>query len=156
MAEVHRRWFRTTFPNVAGYVRRQEEVRNRKATAWPARSVEGGVREACLDWEAATAAHRPESRIEGMLFSVQQANRVAVRVYDIHPFLDGNTRATWSLRNYALLRTGLGALAGLGDRRRYARAWWQAAPDDHAFLDEVVAEELVAMETRREAHNRRA
>jgi hypothetical protein len=33
VAEIHKRWFATTFPGVAGYIRRQEEVHNRKATA---------------------------------------------------------------------------------------------------------------------------
>jgi len=90
------------------------------------------------------------------VFAVQQANRLAVRIYDVHPFLDGNTRATWSLRNYALLRSGLDPVATLSDPGRYGKAWWSATPDDHAFLDEVVAEELVALEMRRAEHNRRA
>ncbi len=155
VSEIHERWFSTAFPNVAGYIRRQEEVENRKVTAWPARDVGVGVLNACADWETAVREYQAPDYFTGLVFYVSQANRLAVRIYDIHPFLDGNTRVTWSLRNYALLRCGLDALAGLDDMERYNRAWWAATPSNHMFLDEVVAEELVALEMRREEHNRR-
>ena len=89
------------------------------------------------------------------MFGVQEANRLVVRVYDIHPFLDGNTRATWSLRNYALLRCGLDSLSELEDPGRYERAWWSAPPASRESLDEAVASELGALEMRRDEHNRR-
>jgi fido (protein-threonine AMPylation protein) len=155
VAEIHERWFKTAFPGVAGYIRRQEEVENRKATAWPARNVGVGVLTACADWGAARGQYTAPDYFTGLMFYVNQANRLAVRIYDIHPFLDGNTRATWSLRNYALMRCGLDPLAQLEDEERYRHAWWQSKPENHLYLDEVVAEELVALEMRREEHNRR-
>jgi len=60
-----------------------------------------------------------------------------------------------SLRNYALLRCGLDPLFGLEDPGHYERAWWSAAPASHESLDEAVASELVALEMRRDEHNRR-
>ena len=67
---------------------------------------------------------------------------MAVRIYDIHPFLDGNTRATWHLRNYALMLDGLRPLVDLADIDRYESVWWTATAEDHDELDEIVLTEL--------------
>ncbi|MBA3866279.1 MAG: hypothetical protein H0X42_08025 [Solirubrobacterales bacterium] len=75
-----------------------------------------------------------------------EANTLSVRIYDVHPFIDGNTRATWHLRNYLLMLDGLQPLVDLADLDRYEGAWWNATSDEHADLDAVVLEELAKQE----------
>jgi len=75
---------------------------------------------------------------------VAEANTLAVRIYDVHPFIDGNTRATWHLRSYILMLDGLRPLVELDDIERYEHAWWNATDDDHSELDDVVLTELAA------------
>lgn len=70
------------------------------------------------------------------------ATAETVRVYDVHPFIDGNTRTTWHLRNYLLMLDGLGPLTDLADYDRYEAAWWDATVEDHFALDAAVLSEL--------------
>ena len=86
---------------------------------------------------------------------VSEANEIALHVYNIHPFIDGNTRTTFSLRNYLLQVEGYDRLTVLEDADRYAAAWWRGNPGDHDALDEVVALELLAQDGRRLELNRR-
>ncbi len=65
-------------------------------------------------------------------------------VYDVHPFIDGNTRATWHLRNYALMLDGLPAMNDPADHDTYDAAWWAATARDHDALDQAVAAEIQA------------
>jgi hypothetical protein len=74
--------------------------------------------------------------------SFPPSNTLAVRVYDVHPFIDGNTRATWHLRNYLLMLDGLRPLVDLADVAGYERAWWDASAESHDELDEAVVAEL--------------
>lgn len=50
--------------------------------------------------------HRPIGELELIEFVVAEASALAVRIYGVHPFIDGNTRATWHLRNYVLILNG--------------------------------------------------
>jgi hypothetical protein len=81
-------------------------------------------------------------------FIVAEANTLAVRVYDVHPFIDGNTRATWHLRNYLLILDGLRPLVDLTDIGHYERAWWDATAERHDKLDQVVLTELASQLSR--------
>lgn len=63
-----------------------------------------------------------------------------------NPFVDGNTRATWHLRNYLLMLDGLSPLVDLGDLPGYESAWWEAAAEDHGRLDATVLDELALQE----------
>lgn len=63
--------------------------------------------------------------------AVAEANTLTVRVYDVHPFIDGNTRADWHLRNYLLMLDGLPPLDNLVDPDRYMTAWWAATAEEH-------------------------
>jgi prophage maintenance system killer protein len=86
------------------------------------------------------------TRSELIKFIVAEANTLAVRIYDVHPFIDGNTRATWHLRNYLLMLDGLRPLVDLMDQPGYESAWWNATAEDHAQLDAVVLDELALQE----------
>ena len=79
-------------------------------------------------------------------FIVAEANTLAIRVYDVHPFIDGNTRATWHLRNYLLMLDGLQPLIDLAHPLSYEKAWWSASFEDHAQVDAVVLGELTLQE----------
>lgn len=141
---IHRRWFESTFPKDAGR-ERVVPVFNRKSTAVEVDAIVPGVHNACDNWTYRFAevvkAASGEDQIELL---VQEANTLAVRVYDIHPFIDGNTRTTFSLRNYALMLGGVGPVLGLNDVDEHTRAWMAATPHDHDDLDQLVLEALVS------------
>lgn len=140
---IHRRWFDTTFPIAAG-VERTGIVLNRKGTALPVDALIPAVHNACDNWE-----WRFENVTEGLPVDeqiehvVSEANALAVQIYDAHPFVDGNTRATFHLRNYALMLGGVDPILRLHDEDAHKSAWMAADPSDHAELDEVVLETLL-------------
>jgi fido (protein-threonine AMPylation protein) len=139
--EIHFRWFETTFPADAGRERTQV-VLNRKGTAAPVEGIIDGVMSACGNWTWRRENIKPSDAAEEIEFIVAEANSLAVAVYDVHPFVDGNTRATWHLRNYVLMLDGLHPLLDLADEGAYNEAWWKATPLSHDELDRVVLEEL--------------
>jgi prophage maintenance system killer protein len=139
--EIHYRWFSTTFPVDAGR-ERTEMVVNRKQTAAAVEGIIPGIENACGNWDYRHANHRPADPLEEVRFIVAEANALTVAVYDVHPFIDGNTRATWHLRNYALMRDGLRPLIEPSDEDAYNAVWWPASPPDHEALDDLVLREL--------------
>lgn len=139
--EIHYRWFYTTFPADAGR-ERSEMVLNRKQTAAAVEGIIPGVENACGNWGYRHENFRPDDPLELVRFIVSEANALAVAVYDVHPFIDGNTRATWHLRSYALMRDGLRPLIEPSDEDAYNEVWWGATPLDHQALDNLVIEEL--------------
>jgi Fic family protein len=149
---IHRMWFGSTFPDDAGKPR-GVMVANRKGTAVPVGAIIDGVEAACGDWRWRQENLSPDDAIEQIEFTVAEANELVIRVYDIHPFLDGNTRATFSLRNLLLVRGGLYALQEV-DVEPFLDAWWKAHPGSHERLDGLIVEALVEQDLRREEHNR--
>jgi fido (protein-threonine AMPylation protein) len=143
VADIHWRWFHTTFPNEAGQFR-HTHVNNRKATAATVPEIIPGIGQACGNWTWRHENLMPDDDLERVEFVVAEANTLAVHVYDIHPFVDGNTRTTWHLRNYALMLGGLRPLTGLVDEETHMNAWWAATPHAHAELDAAVLTELDA------------
>jgi fido (protein-threonine AMPylation protein) len=141
--EIHFRWFETTFPADAGQFRTQM-VLNRKGTAVEVEAILPAVQGACENWNWRRDRYRPPGGLDLIEFTVVEANTLAIRVYDVHPFLDGNTRATWHLRNYLLMLDGLRPLVDLTDIDRYERSWWDATAESHHELDEIVLRELVS------------
>lgn len=139
--ELHRRWFESTFPTDAGR-HRTEVVINRKQTAAPVEGILPALRSACDNWAWRREHAMPEDEADAVAFSVAEANTLAVAVYDVHPYIDGNTRTTWHLRNYALMLDGLRPLIDLADEDAYLDAWWTATPHDHQALDAIVLAEL--------------
>ena len=140
--EIHFRWFETTFPADAGQFR-AEMVLNRKGTAVEVEAILPAVSDACENWNWRRDRYRPRDELELIEFIVAEANTLAVRIYDVHPFIDGNTRTTWHLRNYAFILDGLRPLLGLADLDRYERAWWNATAEDHGELDEIILADMV-------------
>jgi prophage maintenance system killer protein len=96
------------------------------------------VQSACENWTWRRERFRPTDDAELIQFIVAEANTLAVRVYDVHPFIDGNTRATWHLRNYLLMLDGLRPLIDLANVTDYESSWWNASADDHRQLDAAV------------------
>ena len=143
--EIHFRWFETTFPADAGRFR-TEMVLNRKGSAVEVDAILPAVQGACENWAWRRERFRPADDPELIEFIVAEANTLAVRVYDVHPFIDGNTRATWHLRNYLLMLDGLRPLIDLVDQPGYESAWWNATAEDHAQLDAVILNELALQE----------
>jgi fido (protein-threonine AMPylation protein) len=139
--EIHFRWFETTFPADAGEFR-TEMVLNRKGTAVEVEAILPAIDNACENWNWRQENMRPADEADLIEFVVVEANTLAVCVYDVHPFIDGNTRATWHLRNYALMLGGLPALNDPADPDTYDAAWWAATASDHEALDQVVSAEL--------------
>lgn len=139
--EIHFRWFETTFPADAGEFR-TEMVLNRKGSAVEVEAILPAIDHACENWNWRRANQRPPDDADLIEFIVVEANTLAVCVYDVHPFIDGNTRATWHLRNYALMLDGLPALNDPTDPDAYDTAWWAATTSDHEALDNVVLAEL--------------
>jgi fido (protein-threonine AMPylation protein) len=140
--EIHFRWFETTFPADAGQFRTQM-VLNRKSTAVEVEAILPAVQGACENWNWRHERSRPTDDLDLIEFIVAEANTLAVRVYDVHPYIDGNTRATWHLRNYLLMVDGLRPLVDLVDFDLYERAWWEATAESHQDLDQIVLSELV-------------
>lgn len=143
--EIHFRWFETTFPADAGQFRTQM-VLNRKGTAVEVEAILPAVQGACEDWMWRRERYRPTDEDELIEFIVTEANTLAVRIYDVHPFIDGNTRATWHLRNYLLMLDGLRPLIDLVDLDCYESAWRKATSENHGKLDSVVLSELARQE----------
>ena len=143
--EIHFRWFETTFPADAGRFR-TEMVLNRKGTAVEVDAILPAVAGACENWNWRRENHRPGDELDLIEFIVVEANTLAVRIYEVHPFIDGNTRATWHLRNYVLMLDGLRPLVDLADLDRYENAWWNATATDHSQLDEIVLVGLAAQQ----------
>lgn len=143
--EIHFRWFETTFPADAGQFR-TEMVLNRKGTAVEVEAIFPAVQGACENWTWRRERYRPSDDLGLIQFIVSEANTLAVRVYDVHPFVDGNTRATWHLRNYLLMLDGLRPLVDLADLDGYESAWWEATGEDHGRLDSIVLDELSSLE----------
>ena len=143
--EIHHRWFETTFPADAGRDRTQM-VLNRKGTAVEVDAILPAVLGACENWNWRRERLAPDNDPELVEFAVAEANVLTVRVYDVHPFIDGNTRTTWHLRNYLLMLDGLRPLIDLNDQDRYEKAWWNTTAEDHDELDDVVLDELAAQD----------
>jgi fido (protein-threonine AMPylation protein) len=143
--EIHFRWFETTFPTDAGRFR-TEMVLNRKGSAVEVDAILPAVQSACENWAWRRERFRPTDDPELIEFIVAEANTLAVRIYDIHPFIDGNTRATWHLRNYVLMLDGLRPLIDLAGLATYEDAWWSATIESHKQLDAVVLTELAQQE----------
>lgn len=141
--DIHRRWFESTFPTEAGEERRVV-VANRKGTASDPAHIVEHVNQACDSWQYRRANLAPTDPAEIVEFIVTEANTLTVRVYDIHPFIDGNTRTTWHLRNYVLMLDGLRPLTRLRAFDEYESAWWASTPHDHGELDRRVLEALDA------------
>ncbi len=141
--EIHYRWFETTFPADAGEFR-TEMVLNRKGTAVEVEAILPAIDGACGNWNWRRENQAPDDGAELIEFAVAEANTLTVRAYDVHPFIDGNTRAAWHLRNYLLMLDGLPPLDNLVDRDRYATAWWAATAEDHGDLDQAVLTEINA------------
>jgi hypothetical protein len=139
--EIHFRWFESTFPADAGEFR-TEMVLNRKGSAVEVEAILPAIDNACQNWNWRRENQQPEDDEDLIEFIVAEANTLAVCVYDVHPFIDGNTRATWHLRNYALMLDGLPPLGDPSDLDAYDLAWWAASPVDHVELDRVVLIEL--------------
>lgn len=143
--EIHRRWFETTFPEDAGR-ERTEVVLNRKGTAVVVDAILPGVESACGNWQYRRERFTPCDGTEFIKFVIAEVNTLTVAVYDVHPFIDGNTQTTWHLRNYVLMLDGLRPLGDLVDEKAHDDAWWAATPQDHERLDQVVLDELAAHE----------
>jgi fido (protein-threonine AMPylation protein) len=141
--EIHFRWFETTFPADAGEFR-TEMVLNRKGTAVEVEAILPAIDNACENWNWRRENLRPPDEGELIRFVVAEANTLTVRIYDVHPFIDGNTRAAWHLRNYLLMLDGLPPLDDLVDRERYITAWWAATAEEHDDLDQAVLAEINA------------
>jgi fido (protein-threonine AMPylation protein) len=145
--EVHFRWFETTFPADAGRFRTQM-VLNRKSTAVEVEAILPGVQGACENWNWRRERYKPTDDLDLVEFILAEANTLAVRAYDVHPFIDGNTRTTWHLRNYLLMLNGLPPLVDLAHIDQYERAWWNATTESHEELDEIVLTELATRRPR--------
>lgn len=143
--DIHARWFDTTFPFDAGR-ERAELVLNRKGTTVAVDAILPGVAGACGNWTWRRRNVAPDDEEALVSFIVSEANTVTVAVYDVHPFIDGNTRTTWYLRNYLLMLDDLRPLVDLRDEKAYGDAWWDATALDHEALDRVVLEELTAQD----------
>jgi fido (protein-threonine AMPylation protein) len=86
--EIHFRWFETTFPADAGEFRTQM-VLNRKGTAVEVEAILPAIDNACENWNCRRENLQPEDEADLIQFAVAEANTLTVRVYDIHPFIDG-------------------------------------------------------------------
>lgn len=90
---IHRRWFESTFEEHAGR-ERVVMVFNRKGTAVEIEAIVPAVHNACDNWTyrfaAVVEAASGEDQVELL---VQEANTLAVHVYDIHPFMGRQTPA---------------------------------------------------------------
>lgn len=120
-------------------------VLNRKNTAVAVQAILPAVHTACGNWNW-RHDNAPAEDAACIEFVVCEANTLTVAVYDTHPFIDGNTRTTWHLRNYMLMVGGLRPLVDLHDFDAYDAAWWSATAHAHDDLDRVVLQELDAQD----------
>lgn len=119
-------------------------VLNRKGTSAAKEAILPAIDNACGNWTWRRQHVAPTEGPELVEFIVAEANTLAVAVYDTHPFIDGNTRTTWHLRNYTLMLDGLRPLTELVNEDAHDQAWWAATPQDHEDLDRIVLDELAA------------
>lgn len=138
--DVHWRWFESTFPADAGR-HRTRMVLNPKGTSHAVEAILPAVSNGCENW-AWRREHAPAEEVAQIRAIVAEANTLAITVYDAHPYVDGNTRTTWHLRNYALMLCGLRPLIDLDDQAAYEAAWLGATPHHHDALDRIVITEL--------------
>ena len=101
---------------------------------------------ACGNWNWRRENVAPRHDADLIRFAVSEANTLTVRIYDVHPYIDGNTRTTWHLRNYVLMLDGLRPLTDLRDEEAYSDTWWHATPHDHVALDDTIIAELAAQD----------
>lgn len=141
--EIHHRWFDSTFPADAGH-HRAEIVLHRKGTAVAVEAILPAVAHACENWAWRRENAAPDDEASLIEFIVAEANTLTVVVYDVHPYIDGNTRTTWHLRNYLLMIDGVRPLIDLRDEDAYEAAWWNARPEKHDELDRQVLLEIAA------------
>lgn len=121
-------------------------VLNRKGTALQVEAILPALIGACENWTWRREHASPTDPADLVEFAISEANSLVVRVYDVHPFIDGNTRATWHLRNYVHMLDGLRPLVELTDEERYEAAWWDARSEDHVELDSAVLAELATQD----------
>lgn len=83
---------------------------------------------------------------------IEKAARLSHRLACIHPFENGNGRASRLLLDAVLLRAGLSYVAIKGEKEKYLRAMRQADDGDFCLLKELILKSLV--ENRRELYAR--
>ncbi|MES1193909.1 MAG: hypothetical protein ABUM26_06250 [Solirubrobacterales bacterium] len=121
---------------------RTSMVLNRKGTAVEVPAIIPALVNACDNWSYRREHRTNQSGEDLVELIIAEANTLTIDVYDTHPFLDGNTRTTWHLRNYLLMLDGLRPLVDLTDEDAYKSAWWSATAHDHEALDEIIINEL--------------
>lgn len=143
VAAVHRAIFSEAFPKHAGRFRSVDVLSRRGEVArW--QNVPVLVGQVVTGFgDAVDLATLRTGNPGSAGTTVHCANLLAVRLHHIHPFIDGNTRACWTLRNIVLVSGGLPPLTELRDELRHDQAWWAAQPHDCDLLDDAVIEELV-------------
>lgn len=150
LQRIHRLWFADAFPTEAGRFRREVVLSRRPRVSEP-HAIANDVAAAFIgfeeDWCAAGGDRRvrPISSKRDLHAVIALANRITVQLHHIHPFLDGNTRACFTLRAYLLVRAGLPAVTGRSMEARGRHAWNAAHPHDHAELDNLLLEQLGAL-----------
>jgi fido (protein-threonine AMPylation protein) len=68
-------------------------VLNRNGTAVEVEAILPAIDSACGNWNWRRDHQTSTDDADLMQFAVAEANTLTVRVYDVHPFIDGNTRA---------------------------------------------------------------
>lgn len=150
LTTIHREWFHDAFPAEAGRFRKVE-VYSRRPSPAPAGEVAAHVAQvfegADEALRAVTDASRPELTAQDAAQVVHIATLLTVQVHHVHPFIDGNTRACWTLRNAVFVRAGLPPLGRLAKEGRHRSAWDAAMPYDTDQLVAVTLDELAAVVT---------
>lgn len=77
---------------------------------------------------------------------IEQAARLSHRLACIHPFENGNGRASRLLLNAVLMRGGLHEVAIKVNKNRYLRSMRQADDGDFSMLKKIILESLIANE----------
>lgn len=152
--QIHKGWFETTFPGEAGQLRYTVVIASR-ARVGPVGDLGPAVHRACDDYRYQMAGIGNTSRDELAFQEIEIVNKLVATIYDVHPFIDGNTRTSFSLRDYALQALGHPSLGDVHTNARYMQAWGGSRPLDHGFLDEVTFEVLADVERERAEANRR-
>ncbi len=147
LQRVHRLWFEGAFPDEAGRFRREVVLSRRPRVSAP-HAIANDVAAAFVGFEEEWIAVGGDRRVRRIVSKrdlhsvIALANRITVQIHHIHPFLDGNTRACFTLRAYLLVRAGLPVVTGRGMEARVRRAWDAAHPHDHSELDGVLLDQL--------------
>lgn len=150
LQRIHRLWFAEAFPTEAGRFRREIVLSRRPRVSEP-HAIANDVAAAFVGFEADWCAAGGDRRVRpigtkrDLRAVLGLANRITVQIHHIHPFLDGNTRACFTLRAYLLVRAGLPAVTGRAMEARGRQAWNAAHPHDHAELDNVLLEQIGAL-----------